>query len=125
MLKGKTILLVDDDDRNIMALSAALRIYKPTILSAHDGTDCLEKLDQNKNIDLILLDMMMPEMDGYETLKNIRLNNTVTRIPVISLTAQAMKGDKQKCIEAGADDYCPKPVDVVMLLGQIKKQLQL
>jgi two-component system, chemotaxis family, sensor kinase CheA len=80
MLKGKKILLVDDDDRNIIALTAVLKLYKPDIITAHDGVECLEKLERHINIDLVLLDMMMPEMDGYETLKKIRASKTTDKI---------------------------------------------
>lgn len=125
MLKGKTILLVDDDDRNIFALSAVLKSKGPIVLTAKDGVDCLEVLRNNLGIDIVLLDMMMPKMDGYQTLQEIRLDEKTKNICVISLTAQAMKGDKEKCLQAGADDYCSKPVDVNILFEKIIKLLKL
>jgi len=125
MLQGKTLLLVDDDDRNIFALSAVLRSTQAKIIVARDGFDCLEKLKTHTGIDLVLLDMMMPEMDGYQALKEIRQNKHIMNIPVIALTAQAMTGDKKKCLDAGADDYCSKPVDVTVLLDKIKGLLKL
>lgn len=125
MLTGKTILLVDDDDRNIFALSAVLKTKGPTIYTAQDGIDCLDKLRLIKHVDIILLDMMMPVMDGYQTLKEIRYDIKYTHIPVISLTALAMKGDVEKCLNAGANDYCSKPVKFELLLSKIKNLLSL
>lgn len=125
MLKGKKILLVDDDDRNIFAMSAVLKSKNPKLLIAKDGIDCLEKLRAHDDIDLVLLDMMMPVMDGYLTLKEMRNDEKLKHIPVISLTAQAMKGDKEKCLEAGAEDYCSKPVDINILMDKISKLLNL
>lgn len=125
MFSNKTILIVDDDDRNVMALTAVLKFAGPVIIVAKDGLDCLEKLKIHTNVDIVLLDMMMPEMDGYETLKNIRNNALTKALPVIALTSNAMKGDKQKCIDAGADEYCSKPIDVDLLLSQMKKLLGL
>ena len=125
MLTGKKILLVDDDERNIFALTAVLKSKGPTMISAKDGIDCLEKLRDHADVDLVLLDMMMPEMDGYQSLKEIRSDEKLKHLPVISLTAQAMKGDLEKCLAAGANDYCSKPVDVNLLLGKIKTLLSL
>lgn len=125
MLRGKTILLVDDDERNIFALSAALKSQGPTIIKATDGNDCLLKLKTFDQVDIILLDMMMPLMDGYQTLKEIRSDEKIKNIPVISITAQAMRGDREKCMEAGANDYCSKPVDIDILLEKIKILLNL
>lgn len=123
MLKGKTVLIVDDDERNVFALSAVLRTIRPKIITASDGIDCIEKLKANRDIDIVLLDMMMPDMDGYETIKQIRSDDTLKNIPIISLTALAMSGDKEKCIEAGANDYCSKPVDFKILLSKIQTLL--
>jgi len=124
-LNGKTILLVDDDDRNIFALSAALRSNGPTILTATDGIECLKKLKLHKEVDLVLLDMMMPKMDGYQTLKEIRNDRDLKNIPVIALTAQAMKGDQKKCLDAGANEYCSKPVDIDSLINKINSLVTL
>jgi len=125
MLKGKTILIVDDDDRNVFALSAVLKSKGPILLTAKDGLDCLNILKKHPEIDLILLDMMMPEMDGYQTLLEIRKDEKRKHFPIISLTAQAMKGDREKCINAGANDYCSKPVDVDTLLKKMTQLLKL
>lgn len=124
-MSKKTVLLVDDDERNIFAITAALMSYNLNILVAHDGAECLEKLDQNESIGLILLDMMMPVMDGFEALAHIRKNEKTKHIPVISLTALAMKGDKQKCLDAGANDYCSKPIQLKELVSLMKKYLEL
>ncbi len=125
MLEGKIVLLVDDDERNIFALSAVLKPQKPIIVEAIDGIDCLEKLKTLNKVDIVLLDMMMPNMDGYQTLKEIRKNKKTKHIPVISITAQAMRGDREKCLESGADDYCSKPIDIEILLKKIIRLLNL
>ena len=125
MLKGKTILLVDDDDRNIFALSAVLKSKGPIIITARDGKDCLEKLKEHKPIDILLLDMMMPEMDGYQTLSEIKKDSSFNDLPVIALTALAMKGDMEKCLAAGVNDYCSKPVNIDELIVKIKTLLKL
>lgn len=125
MLKGKTILLVDDDDRNIFALSAVLKSKGPIIITARDGKDCLEKLKEHKSIDILLLDMMMPEMDGYQTLSEMKKDSSFNDLPVIALTALAMKGDMEKCLAAGVNDYCSKPVNIDELIVKIKTLLKL
>lgn len=125
MLKGKKILIVDDDERNVFALSAVLRTINPIIITAVDGIDCIDKLRSNKDIDIVLLDMMMPDMDGYQTMKIIRNDEALKHIPIISITALAMKGDMEKCIEAGANDYCSKPIDFKILLSKIKTLINL
>ena len=117
--------MVDDDERNIFALSAVLKSKGPTIIKATDGVDCLLKLKTFDQVDIILLDMMMPLMDGYQTLKEIRSAEKTRNIPVISITAQAMRGDKEKCLEAGANDYCSKPIDIDILLEKMKILLNL
>jgi CheY-like chemotaxis protein len=106
-------------------LSAVLKSTHAKIIVARDGFECLEKLKSHRETDLVLLDMMMPEMDGYQALKEIRANNSLKHIPVIALTAQAMTGDKKKCLDAGANDYCSKPVDVGPLFEKIKLLLHL
>lgn len=120
MLKRKTILVVDDDERNVFALSAVLRTVNPTIITAEDGIKCIYNLRTHDNIDIVLLDMMMPDMDGYQTIKYIRNDNALKHIPIIAITALAMKGDMEKCIAAGANDYCSKPIDFKVLLSKIK-----
>lgn len=113
-----SVLLVDDDERNIFALSAYLKAKKIKVHTASDGKECLEKLSQ-LTVDVVLLDMMMPVMDGFETLKHLRADPELRQNKVIALTALAMKGDMEKCLEAGADDYCTKPVDIDILLFKI------
>ncbi len=112
------VLLVDDDDRNIFALSAYLKAKKIKVETASDGKECLEKLQQ-LSVDVVLLDMMMPVMDGFETLGILRNDVQLKNSKVIALTALAMKGDMERCIEAGADDYCTKPVDIDVLVNKI------
>ncbi len=112
------VLLVDDDDRNIFALSAYLKAKKIKVETASDGKECLEKLQQ-LSVDVVLLDMMMPVMDGFETLGILRNDVKLKNSKVIALTALAMKGDMERCIEAGADDYCTKPVDIDVLVNKI------
>lgn len=121
MFAKRTILLVDDDDRNIVATGALLKAYGASVVIARDGIECLEKLKQDNSIELVLLDMMMPVMDGYETLKEIRANAEMKNLPVIALTAQAMVGDRDKCLQAGANEYCSKPIDIELFLKQIRK----
>lgn len=118
-------MIVDDDERNIFALSAVLKTRGPKIITATDGIDCLNKLRLNPYVDIVLLDMMMPDMDGYETIKLIRSDHDLKHLPIISLTALAMNGDMEKCIDVGADDYCSKPVDFKILLSKIKSLLSL
>ena len=112
------LLLVDDDDRNIFALSAYLKAKKITVVTAKDGQDCLDKL-AHADFDIILLDMMMPVMDGFQTLQVMRNDEKLKYNKVIALTALAMKGDMERCLEAGADDYCTKPVDINVLISKI------
>ncbi len=120
ILNNKTVLIVDDDVRNIFSLSKALESLKMNIVTAVDGKEALVKLKANPQIDVVLLDMMMPEMDGYETAKHIRNNPSWKKLPVIAVTAKAMTGDREKCINAGASDYITKPVDVDQLLSLLR-----
>lgn len=119
MLSGKKILIVDDNDLNIFALRATLKPKGPTLFTAKDGKECLDYLRNNPAVDLVLLDMMMPVMDGYQTLAEMRKDAVLKDIPVIALTAQAMIGDREKCRQAGANDYCSKPVNIDTLLNII------
>ncbi|GAB1463348.1 hypothetical protein MASR2M52_13940 [Pedobacter sp.] len=119
-LKDKTILITDDDMRNIFALSSALQDYEINVVIANNGIEALEKLEENKAIDLVLMDIMMPEMDGYEAMRQIRAQRHLANLPVIALTAKAMKTDREKCMEAGASDYISKPVDIVKLLSMLR-----
>ncbi|WP_299989789.1 response regulator [uncultured Pontibacter sp.] len=116
VLRGKKILVVDDDVRNIYSLSSLLEMHGMQVIAAYDGKEALEKLDTETGIDMVLMDVMMPEMDGIEATKRIRKDLRFKQLPIISLTAKAMKEDREKCIEAGASDYIPKPVDTDKLL---------
>ncbi|MFV8353967.1 response regulator [Flavobacterium sp. XS2P14] len=117
---AKKILLVDDDMRNIFALSKILQEREIVVIKSENGKNALEMLEQHPDIDLVLMDIMMPEMDGYEAMKRIRSQIKFKRLPVIALTAKAMKDDKQKCIDAGANDYITKPIDVDRLLSLMR-----
>lgn len=110
-LQGRTVLLADDDMRNIFALSALLEEQGVQIITAENGKDAIAQLEANPRIELVLMDIMMPEMDGYEAMKRIRAQQQHKTLPIIALTAKAMSGDREKCIEAGASDYITKPVD--------------
>lgn len=120
LLKGKKILIVDDDMRNIFAITTALENKGMDIIFAENGKDGLTIVQKNSDIDLILMDIMMPEMDGYETIQSIRSIPKFKNIPIIALTAKAMKLDKDKCIESGASDYISKPVFLDQLLSLMK-----
>ncbi|MDB5017088.1 MAG: hypothetical protein JWQ84_1920 [Mucilaginibacter sp.] len=116
-MKGKKILIVDDDVRNIFALSSALESYDMLVETAYDGQEAIEKLEQVIDIDLVLMDIMMPVMDGYEAIRFIRKQNKWAKLPVIALTAKAMTDDREKCMAAGANDYITKPVDIDRLIA--------
>ncbi|MFV8323771.1 response regulator [Flavobacterium sp. LS2R12] len=117
---SKKILLVDDDMRNVFALSKILQERGMEVIKSEDGKNALNKLDAHTDIDLVLMDIMMPEMDGYEAMKRIRSQIKFRNLPIIALTAKAMKDDKQKCIDAGANDYITKPIDVERLLSLMR-----
>ncbi|MEW9671354.1 response regulator [Ammoniphilus sp. 3BR4] len=119
-LEGKKILLVDDDVRNVYALSSILELQGMNITFAENGLEALELLEKHPDFDLILMDIMMPEMDGYEATRKIRENPKFSHLPVIALTAKAMKEDREKCMEAGASDYIVKPVDPDRLISLIR-----
>lgn len=120
VLTGKRVLIIDDDIRNIFALTSVLERQKMVVLYAENGRDGIEVLQQTRDIDVVLLDIMMPEMDGYETARTIRREERFKSLPIIALTAKAMKGDREKCIEAGASDYISKPVNVEQLLSLLR-----
>ncbi|MEP6682717.1 MAG: response regulator [Parafilimonas sp.] len=120
VLKGKTVLVADDDVRNIFSLTKSLENYGMNVISAIDGKDALKQLSEHKKIDIVLMDMMMPEMDGYESTKRIRENPKYKNLPVIAVTAKAMMGDREKCINAGASDYITKPVDADQLISLLR-----
>ncbi len=120
VLRGKTILIADDDVRNIFSLTKSLEQHGVNVIPAMDGKEALKILDDNKNVDLVLMDMMMPEMDGYESTARIRRQPATKKLPVIAVTAKTMTGDRQRCIEAGASDYISKPVDIDQLLSLLR-----
>ncbi|WP_432710554.1 response regulator, partial [Pedobacter sp.] len=113
------ILITDDDMRNVFALSSALQNYNLKIVMANNGQQALDKLQEN-DIDLVLMDIMMPVMNGYEAMQAIREQPAFESLPIIALTAKAMKQDREKCIEAGASDYISKPVDLDKLLSMMR-----
>ncbi|HEY9651525.1 MAG TPA: response regulator, partial [Coleofasciculaceae cyanobacterium] len=120
VLAGKRVLIVDDDVRNIFALTSMLERHHMVVQYAENGRDAVELLQSTENFDVILMDVMMPEMDGYETTRTIRQMPQFTSLPIIALTAKAMKGDREKCIESGASDYITKPVDTEQLLSLLR-----
>ncbi|MGI8493981.1 MAG: HAMP domain-containing protein [Pyrinomonadaceae bacterium] len=119
-LEGKKVLVVDDDVRNIFALTSALERQQMQVVYAENGRDGIEMLQKTPGISGVLMDIMMPEMDGYEAMREIRQLPKFKQIPIIAVTAKAMKGDRQKCIEAGASDYITKPVDIEQLLSLLR-----
>ncbi len=120
ILKGKTVLIADDDVRNIFSLTRSLESYGMNVISAMDGKDAIKQLEAHPEIDVVLMDMMMPEMDGYESTARIRENPRFRHLPVIAVTAKAMTGDREKCINAGASDYITKPVDADQLISLLR-----
>ena len=119
-LRGRRLLLVDDDMRNLFALSKVLRSKGIDVVMAQDGQKALDTIDSDNGIELVLMDIMMPVMDGYDTMRAIRARPAVAKVPIIALTAKAMRGDREKCLEAGANDYLSKPIDVDRLLSMIR-----
>jgi len=125
VLAGKKALIVDDDMRNIYALTSLLERHKMNVLYAESGADGIEQLRTNPDIDVVLMDVMMPEMDGYEAMRRIRSMDEYKNLPMIALTAKAMKGDREKCMEAGASDYITKPIDAQQLISLLRVWLYL
>ena len=119
-LHGRKALLVDDDARNIFALSSVLERRGMEVLTATTGREAIAILNDDLGISIVLMDIMMPEMDGYETMQAIRSNTLFRRLPIIALTAKAMKGDRERCLEAGASDYLAKPVNTEQLLSALR-----
>ena len=119
-LAGAKVLIVDDDIRNIYSLTSVLETYGVDVVHAERGRQGISILEQEPGIDVALIDIMMPEMDGYETMREIRRRKQFAELPLISVTAKAMKGDRQKCLEAGASDYIAKPVDLDLLLALLR-----
>ncbi len=122
-LVGRTVLLVDDDARNIFALSSLLERRGMKVLTATTGAEAIELISSTPDLALVLMDIMMPEMDGYQTIGEIRKRPAFRRLPIIALTAKAMKGDREKCLEAGASDYLAKPVNTEQLLTALRMWL--
>jgi CheY-like chemotaxis protein len=120
IMKDKKVLIVDDDMRNVFALSSLLEERGLRIDVGRNGKEGIKKLEENPDISLVLMDIMMPEMDGYEAMREIRKINKYKKLPIIALTAKAMQGDRDKCIEAGANDYLTKPVDADKLLSLLR-----
>ncbi|GAB3821036.1 response regulator [Pontibacter rugosus] len=116
ILQNRKILVVDDDVRNVYSLSSLLELHGMEVVVAYDGKEALQKLETETGVDMVLMDIMMPEMDGIEAIKQIRRMVPFKRLPIIALTAKAMKEDKENCIKAGASDYVPKPIDTDKLL---------
>jgi CheY-like chemotaxis protein len=122
-LAGRTVLLVDDDARNLFALSSVLERRGMRVLTATTGTEAIVILQSTPEVAVVLMDIMMPEMDGYETMQQIRKDIALRRLPIIALTAKAMKGDREKCVAAGASDYLAKPVNTEQLLASLRMWL--
>jgi CheY-like chemotaxis protein len=119
-LAGKKVLVVDDDVRNIFALSSVLERHGLHVIAATTGGEAIETLERLPDVALVLMDIMMPEMDGYETMRRMRQTPRLRMLPIIALTAKAMKGDREKCLEAGASDYIAKPVNTEQLLSLLR-----
>jgi CheY-like chemotaxis protein len=122
-LLNKTVLLVDDDARNIFALSSVLERRGMRVLTATTGNEAIALVEATPELAIVLMDIMMPEMDGYQTMQAIRVNPAFRRLPIIALTAKAMKGDREKCLDAGASDYLAKPVNTEQLLSALRMWL--
>src|SRR6202000_2547164 len=122
-LVGKKVLVVDDDVRNIFALSSVLERRGMSVLTAGTGREAIAIIESTPDLGIVLMDIMMPEMDGYETMQCIRKNPLSRRLPIIALTAKAMKGDREKCLEAGASEYLAKPVNTEQLLSSLRMWL--
>ena len=120
VLAGRKLLVVDDDIRNIFALTSVLEQRQLNVLHAENGRAGIDLLKQQEGIDAVLMDIMMPEMDGYETIRAIRSLPQFSKLPIIALTAKAMKGDREKCLDAGASDYIAKPIDLEQLLSSLR-----
>jgi len=122
-LVGRAVLLVDDDSRNIFALSSVLERRGMKVLTATTGREAIDILESTPDLAIVLMDIMMPEIDGYQTIEMIRKKPSYRRLPIVALTAKAMKGDREKCLEAGASDYLAKPVNTEQLLSALRMWL--
>jgi CheY-like chemotaxis protein len=119
-LRGRKVLVVDDDARNIFALTTVLEGQEMEVISATNGRQAIEIIDGTPDLAVVLMDIMMPEMDGYETMQEIRKDPRFRTLPILALTAKAMKGDREKCLQAGASDYIAKPVNTDQLLSLMR-----
>jgi CheY-like chemotaxis protein len=119
-LRGRRVLVVDDDARNIFALTTVLENHEMEVVSATNGRQAIEIIKSDPELSIVLMDIMMPEMDGYETMREIRKDARFRTLPILALTAKAMKGDREKCLEAGASDYIAKPVNTDQLLSLLR-----
>jgi CheY-like chemotaxis protein len=120
VLKHRKVLVVDDDVRNIFALTTVLENQEMEVLTATNGRQAIEMIRATPDLSVVLMDIMMPEMDGYETMREIRKDPQFRTLPILSLTAKAMKGDREKCLQAGASDYIAKPVNTDQLLSLLR-----
>jgi CheY-like chemotaxis protein len=120
VFEGKKVLIVDDDVRNVFALTSALERHGMAVVYAENGREGIDTLEQNPDVDLVLMDIMMPDMDGYAIMREIRRNPDLRTLPILALTAKAMKGDREKCLQAGASDYIAKPVNTDQLLSLLR-----
>jgi CheY-like chemotaxis protein len=120
VLRGRRVLVVDDDARNIFALTTVLENHEMEVMSATNGRQAIDLIESTPELSVVLMDIMMPEMDGYETMREIRKDMRFRTLPILALTAKAMKGDREKCLEAGASDYIAKPVDTDQLLSLLR-----
>ena len=123
-LEGKKVLLVDDDIRNIFAMTSVLERFKMNVVSAENGKDAIQILVDHHDIDVVLMDIMLPTMDGYTTIRAIREISEFRNLPIIAVTAKAMKGDREKCLAAGASDYLCKPVEAEQLRSMLRLWLR-
>jgi CheY-like chemotaxis protein len=123
-LTGRRVLVVDDDIRNVFAMTSALEMHGMRVLHAESGKEGIETLKRERGIDLVLMDVMMPGLDGLDTMRIVRSLDGYRQIPIICVTAKAMMGDREKCLEAGASDYIAKPVNVDVLLATLWRALQ-
>jgi CheY-like chemotaxis protein len=122
-LRGRKVLVVDDDVRNIFALGSVLERHGMGVLTAQTGREAISLVESQDDIAMVLMDIMMPEMDGYQTMQLIRKQPNLRRLPIVALTAKAMKGDREKCLDAGASDYLAKPVNTEQLLATLRMWL--
>jgi CheY-like chemotaxis protein len=120
ILSGRKIMIVDDDVRNIFALTSILEGQNMNVIYAENGMAAIDLIQENADVEIVLMDVMMPEIDGYETTRRIRQMDQFRGLPIIALTAKAMKGDREKCIDAGASDYIAKPVDTDQLMSLLR-----